>query len=66
VLTEHPDGDEGAPARIVQMLMLLQLAVMAFFGIKWLPRSLGPALLVLALQVGAAMLPIMTIIVLES
>jgi hypothetical protein len=32
-----------------------QLPVVAFFAIKWLPRSPRQALLVLALQAGAAL-----------
>jgi hypothetical protein len=47
--------DEGTPAHIFQLLMAGQLPVMAFFTIKWLPRSPREALLVLAAQAGAAL-----------
>ena len=48
-------ADEGAAAHLWQLLMAGQLPVVAFFAIKWLPRSPRPALLVLALQAGAAL-----------
>ena len=43
-------ADEGAAAHLWQSLMAGQIPVIAFFAIKWLPRTPGPALLVLALQ----------------
>ena len=48
------EADEGAAAHIFQLLMVAQVPVVAFFAIKWLPQTPGPALLVLALQAGAA------------
>ena len=48
-------ADEGAAAHLWQLLMAGQLPVVAFFAVKWLPRSPRPALLVLALQAGAAL-----------
>ena len=55
------EPDEGAAAHIWQLLMALQLPVIAFFAIKWLPREPRPAFLVLALQavfVVAALAPV--------
>ena len=48
-------ADEGAAAHVWQLLMVGQVPVMAFFAIKWLPTEPRQALLVLALQVGAAL-----------
>ena len=48
------EADEGAAAHLWQLLMAAQLPVLAFFAIKWLPRSPKQALLVMALQAGAA------------
>lgn len=48
-------ADEGTAAHIWQLLMAGQLPVIAFFAIKWLPTEPRPTLLVLALQVGAAL-----------
>ena len=50
-----PQTDEGAAAHIWQLLMAGQLPVLPFYAIKWLPRAPGQALLVLAVQVGAAL-----------
>jgi hypothetical protein len=47
--TAH-QADEGAAAHLWQLLMAGQLPVIALFAIKWLPRTPGPALLVLGLQ----------------
>jgi hypothetical protein len=44
------ETDEGTAAHLWQLLMAGQIPVIAFFAMKWLPRTPGPALLVLALQ----------------
>jgi hypothetical protein len=49
------EHDEGTAAHIWQLLMAAQFPVVAFFAIKWLPRTRKEALSVLALQVGAAL-----------
>jgi hypothetical protein len=49
------EADEGAAAHLWQLLMVGQIPVLAFFAIKWLPRSPRQTLYVLALQVGAAL-----------
>jgi hypothetical protein len=49
------EADEGTAAHIWQILMAAQVPIVAFFAIKWLPRTPRPALLVLALQGGAAL-----------
>jgi len=48
-------GDEGAAAHIFQLLMAAQAPIVAYFAIRWLPRAPRQALLVLALQVVAAL-----------
>jgi hypothetical protein len=47
--------DEGAAAHIWQLLMAAQLPVIAFFAIKWLPQAPKEAVVVLALQLAAAL-----------
>ena len=49
------EADEGTAAHIFQLLMIAQVPIVAFFAIKWLPRTPTPALQVLALQAGAAL-----------
>jgi hypothetical protein len=48
-----PEADEGTSAHLFQILMAGQVPIVAFFAVRWLPQSPGPALLVLALQAGA-------------
>lgn len=48
-------ADEGAAAHLWQLLMAGQIPIIAFFAIKWLPRTAGPALLVLGLQAVAGL-----------
>ena len=47
--------DEGTAAHLWQLLMVGQLPIVAFFAVTSLPRTPRPALLVLALQVAAAL-----------
>lgn len=49
------EPDEGTAAHIWQLLMGLQLPVIAFFAIKWLPHAPRQALIILALQAVAAL-----------
>jgi hypothetical protein len=42
--------DEGTAAHLWQLLMAGQIPVIAFFALRWLPRTPGQALLVLVLQ----------------
>ena len=47
--------DEGTAAHLWQLLMAGQLPIVAFFAFRWLPRTRLYGLLVLALQVVAAL-----------
>jgi hypothetical protein len=49
------EADEGTAAHIWQILMAAQVPIVAFFAIKWLPRTPRQALVVLALQGCAAL-----------
>jgi hypothetical protein len=44
------EADEGTAAHLWQILMALQLPVIALFALLWLPASTRSALSVLALQ----------------
>jgi hypothetical protein len=48
------EADEGAAAHLWQLLMAAQVPAVAFFAIAWLPQAPKPAVLILALQVAAA------------
>ena len=60
------NGEEGAPARIFQLVMLAQLPVAAYFAMQWLPRRPIQTLVILTLQAIAWIIPIATVIWLES
>jgi hypothetical protein len=49
------EADEGTPAHIFQLLMILQVPLVAFFAITWLPRDRRKTLQVLALQAAAGL-----------
>jgi hypothetical protein len=63
-ISYHPD--ERAPARIFQLIMAAQLPISAYFAIRWLPRRPKQSLIVLAVQAVAWIVPIATVIFLES
>ncbi len=50
-----PQPDEGTAAHLWQLLMALQLPVIAYFAVRWLPRAPRRGLLVLAVQAVAAL-----------
>jgi hypothetical protein len=49
------EPDEGTAAHLWQLLMGLQIPIIAFFAIRWLPRSSRSAVAVLALQLMAGL-----------
>lgn len=48
--------DEGAEAHLFQLLMPVQLLLIAYFAWKWLPRAPRAARQILALQIGAVVM----------
>jgi len=65
-ITQTPNADEGAPARIFQLLMVGQFPIIAYFAIKWLPKRPKQSLFILALQAAAWIIPIIAVLWLES
>ncbi|HQZ38590.1 MAG TPA: hypothetical protein PLH72_06085 [Vicinamibacterales bacterium] len=49
------EPDEGTAAHIFQLLIAAQVPIVGVFALTWLPRQPRHALLVLALQAGAAL-----------
>ena len=60
-----PEPDEGTAAHVWQLLMALQLPVIVWFAIKWLPQTPRQALLVLGLQAGAALAALAPVFILH-
>jgi len=52
------EEDEGTGAHLFQLWLVLEPLMIGFFAVKWLPRAPKQALLILALQIVAALLPI--------
>ena len=48
--------DEGLHAHLWQLLIALQLPLIAYFAYSWLPRAPRPAMMVIGLQLAAAVL----------
>lgn len=60
-----PQPDEGTAAHIWQLLMAGQIPIIAFFVVKWLPRTPKEALLVLVLQGSAALMALAPVFLLR-
>jgi hypothetical protein len=58
-------ADEGAEARIFQLLMLLDALVIGAFAVRWLPVAPRAASAVFALQLVIAAIPLITIAALQ-
>jgi hypothetical protein len=48
------EADEGTAAHVFQLLMITQVPITMFFAIKWLRKNPRQTLLVMALQLAAA------------
>jgi hypothetical protein len=59
------EADEGTAAHIWQLLMALQVPIVGYFAMKWLPESPRQALVVLALQVAAALAALAPVFILQ-
>lgn len=49
------EADEGTAAHVFQLLMAGQVPLVAYFALRWVPRTPRRAFGVLALQAGAAL-----------
>jgi hypothetical protein len=58
--------DEGAAARIFQVLMVAQIPIVGYFALTWLPRAPRPAAVILACQLAAGLVAIGSVVLLES
>lgn len=51
----EPQADEGTGAHLFQLWLFLETFMVAFFAIKWLPQNPKEALLILTIQIIAAL-----------
>ena|ERR1700694_1064264 len=59
------EADEGTAAHIWQLLMGVQVPIILFFAIKWIPEAPRQATYVLALQVAAALAALAPVFILQ-
>ncbi|MEY4731234.1 MAG: hypothetical protein RL681_180 [Candidatus Parcubacteria bacterium] len=57
--------DEGVAAHVFQLWIVVEFFMIGFFAIRWLPQSPRQALVVLALQIAAALVPLSIVFLLE-
>ncbi len=57
------EADEGTAAHIFQLLMVLEMPVILFFAVKWLPKTPKQALQILVLQICAILGAIAPVII---
>ena len=60
-----PTVDEGAAAKLFQILLAGQAPFVAFFALKWVPRMPSEAMLVIALQAAAALIALAPVVLLD-
>jgi hypothetical protein len=60
----EPQADEGAAAHIWQLLMVAQLPLIAYFGIRWVPPAPRQGLIVLVTQLGFVLVGAMPVFLL--
>jgi len=53
IIKPDPTGDEGTAAHLFQIWLVIEVFLIAFFAITWLPRNPKDASLVLFLQVSS-------------
>jgi hypothetical protein len=59
------EADEGTAAHVFQLLLAAEVPIVAFFGIRFLPRSPRQALQVLALQAAAGLAALVPVFFLD-
>ncbi len=57
--------DEGGDVHLFQLLMVVQLPIIAYFAIEWLPQAPQQAVVILALQAAAFVVTSVPVFVLE-
>jgi hypothetical protein len=59
------EADEGTAAHIWQLLVVIQIPIVIFFTVKWLPRNTKQALIVLVLQANAILISLAAVFIME-
>lgn len=59
-----PQADEGTVAHVWQLLMVGQLPLIAYWGIRWVPPAPRPGLIVLSIHLTCALVAVTPVLVL--
>jgi hypothetical protein len=59
----EPEADEGAAAHLWQLLMVGQMPLIAYFGVRWVAAAPRQGLMVLATQLGFALMAALPIFI---
>ena|SRR3989344_3225109 len=60
-----PEADEGIAAHLFQIWLVLEVLMVGFFAIKWLPKKPKQAIVVLTLQIAAVIAACAPVFLLE-
>ena len=58
------EADEGTAAHLFQLLMVAQVPIVAYFAVTWLPQAPSSAMRILAVQAGAALAAVASVLLL--
>jgi len=62
---QKSSGDESSVARLFQLLLAGQLPIIGYFAIKWFPKHQKEVVRIVVIQTIAAIVPLVTILLLE-
>ncbi len=65
-VSQNPQKDEGAAARIFQLLLMGQLPIVSYFAIRWAGKYPSQTIRVIIFQIVLILLAVMFIFILES
>lgn len=65
VSAPRQNKDEGTPAHIFQLWLVLEVLMVPFFAFMWLPKEPKQALIILAIQIIAVLAACAPIFILE-
>ena len=57
--------DEGAAARLFQLLLAGQVPIIGYFAVKWYPKHQKEVIQIVTIQILAALVPFLTVFFLE-
>ena len=62
---QKSSGDESSVARLFQLLLAGQLPIIGYFAVKWFPKHQKEAVQIVVIQILVALVPFVTVMLLE-